>query len=97
MAIDTEQLTLFDTIYSVTYTTKSQVQDWPLPAAQTLEEATDAARGLGLFLMFNQGILWGPEWDDEESSQFVGIDQGGHDVSLKVSHAYRYGDWKLCE
>ena len=92
---ETEQLSLFDTSFNVTYITKGQVQDWPLPAAESLEEAIDATRGFGLFLIFNQGILWGSEWDNELAHEFSGTDPEGNDVSLKVTDTYRYGE--LCE
>jgi hypothetical protein len=89
-----EQLTLFQTSidYSLRLTTSNQSQDWPLPAAASLEEAIDATRGFGLFLMFNQGILWGEEWEVEDAYSFRGFDQHGNPVRLAVEMQDSYTD-----
>ena len=89
-----EQLTLFQTSidYSLRLTASNQSQDWPLPAAATLEEAIDATRGFGLFLMFNQGILWGDEWEVEDAFVFRGFDQHGNPVRLAVEMQDSYTD-----
>lgn len=84
--LDPEQLTLFTSSidYSVRLTAPGQVQDWPLPAASNLEEAIDAARGLGLFLLFHQGIMWNQEWDNEDAFVFTGFTTTGGEVRLEV-------------
>lgn len=91
---DPEQLTLFQTSidYSLRLTASNQSQDWPLPAAATLDEAIDATRGFGLFLMFNQGILWGDEWEVEDAFVFNGFDQQGNAVRLAVEMQDSYVD-----
>lgn len=96
--INPDQLTLFQTSidYSVRLTSSTdsiaQSQDWPLPFAASLDEAIDALRGFGLFLMFNKGILWGSEWDIDDSFVFNGVDQNGSPVWLGVTMQDSYVD-----
>lgn len=89
-----EQLTLFNTHidYSLRLSTSVRTEDWPLPAASTLEEATDAVRGFGMFLMFNQGIFWNQEWDRDDAFRFTGFDQNGGSVVLEVTMQDSYTD-----
>lgn len=84
----TEQLSLFSETYGVRFTSPQQTQDWPLPAASTLDEAVDAARGLGVFLAFTQGIFWGPDWDSDTATSFSGFDPDGKAVRLEISTQY---------
>lgn len=89
-----EQLTLFNThiAYSLRLSTPVRTEEWPLPAASTLEEAIDATRGFGVFLMFSQGIYWGQEWDQDDAFKFSGFDQNGSQVMLEVTMQDSYTD-----
>jgi hypothetical protein len=89
-----EQLTLFNTHidYTLRLSTPLRTEDWPLPAAATLEEAADAAHGFAVFLMFSQGVLWDGSFDNPESYQFGGFDQQGNPVRLEVTMQDSYTD-----
>lgn len=78
--------------FTARLSTSIRTEEWPLVAAASLEEAVDAVRGFGVFLMFSQGILWGAEWDDEYATVFKGADQSGLKVSLEVVTRDKYFD-----
>ena len=78
--------------YALHLTGGGQIQDWPLPSASTLEEAVDAAKGLGVFLMFHQGVLWDDSFDNPEAFIFTGIDLVGDPVRLEVTMEDAYID-----
>lgn len=94
MSDQPEQLTLFNSHISFTarLSTPIRTEDWPLVAAASLDEAVDAVRGFGVFLMFSQGILWGKEWDDEYATVFSGTDQNGLKIRLEVTMQDKYFD-----
>jgi hypothetical protein len=78
--------------YTARLSTPIRTEDWPLVSAASLDEAMDAVRGFGVFLMFSQGILWGDEWDDESATGFAGFDQNGLKVRLEVTMEDKYYD-----
>lgn len=95
---DPQQLTLFTT--SIDYSLRLQTQRpgsvaeevFPLPAADSLEEAIDAARGFATFLIFSEDVTWGQEWDDPEAFKFTGHNPLGLPVTLEVLMQDAYYD-----